>query len=61
MNVNDKIDKLIEHYRQMIDDTTEQQRDNFSWATEERIEMAREFISELYCLYQYETSTTSIG
>ena len=61
MNVNDKIDKLIEHYRQMIDDITEQQRDNFSWATEERIEMAREFISELYCLYQYETSTTSIG
>jgi hypothetical protein len=61
MNVNDKIDKLIEHYRQMIDDTTEQQLKYFSWASEERIEMAREFISELYCLYQYETSTTSIG
>jgi hypothetical protein len=61
MNVNDKIDKLIEHYRQVIDDTTEQQRDNFTFASLERIEMAREFISELHCLYQYETSTTSIG
>ena len=54
--MNDKINNLIERYEQIIADGEEHQTTNFNWATAERIEMAREFINELICLYQDDTS-----
>ena len=61
MTTNEQIDKLIKYYDDLIADGEEHQTTNFNWATAERIEMARNFISDLYSLYQYETSTSSIG
>ena len=58
--MNDKIDKLIKYYEDLIAECETDQYSNPSYL-QGKIDMAREFISDLNCLYQYETSTTSVG